>query len=157
MNESNLSTFMKRMDVLWKKFDKACNAIPNHDAHAHHRYSDYLDKFFVCYWTVFNSYANEGIDDSNLEEIANRCHEESVSFLETVWQTTADSLMKYANELREEKTKSRSLPALISQLRDAEDCFKKVRKYANIEQRIELYMEATKKLTDFINKVEQIA
>jgi hypothetical protein len=65
--------------------------------------------------------------------------------------------MRYANELREKKAKSRSLPALIGQLQDADECFKKARKHDSIESRIELYMEAVKKLSDFIKKVEQIA
>jgi hypothetical protein len=154
---SILSKFMKRMDLLWERFDKACNAIPRHDAHAHCRYSDYLDKFFVFYWTGFDSFANKRVSITKLEEIANRCHEGSVSYLEHTWQNTADSLMDHANMLCEKKSKSRALPALIGQLRDAEECFKKVRKRSKIESRIELYIEATKKLSDFIKKVEQIA
>lgn len=147
-----LRKFMTKMDRLWKQYDQAVDMLPRGDALAFKRYSDDLDKFFVCYWHSFN----DAVDDANVDELLRSCdsrYEESVRILESTWKNTTDSLLRRAIEIKDD-SRSRSLPNLLSVFQKAERLLRQARKGVTINERIENNMEAAEFLEDFISKAE---
>ena len=153
MNQDQvLRSFMTKMDRLWKLFDQAVDKIPRGDAMAFRRYSENLDKFFVCYWHTFNEALGESAVD-DLVRSADLQFEESQRFLEMTWHNTTDALLRRATDLKD-NSRARSLPLLLATFQKAERLLKESRKGDTIQKRISNQVEGADLLEEFIGKLE---
>jgi hypothetical protein len=147
-----LRQFITKMDRLWKQYDQAVDKIPREDALAYKRYSEHLDKFFVCYWHIFN----DAVDSTTVDELLRKAddqYDESVRKLEDTWHNTTDALLRKAIELKE-ISEARTLPQLLPQFHRAERLLKEGRKDDTIRKRIDTHMEVADLLEEFVGKLE---
>jgi hypothetical protein len=150
-----LRDFVHEMDEMWEFIDKAWNVVyrKNH-THAESNVTTALDKFFVCYWTVFRSLVESKKSRVDLKSVCNTQLVHARGHAATAWEYVAESAITWADETAKQMGNIESASRYSNILDGANHELHMGKEKSSPFAKIEHFRNAKKLADEYLSKVK---